>query len=269
MEVYEPERHDLIYLTPAGREQALYFGRQEAEQSYGFDVFRQAVELCPGIVRRQDAGERSLDGDGVAARSIKTVGNFDTAGTDRSAEKIKISGDSGKYLRLGFSWHERSGNVRMRFSSMVETSQVLRVVKPWDLVQYIDRMKNEDMRRKLALIRKTGMRYGVRWGIFGSCAMEMVTGLPYMDEDSDLDLIAMWEQPEKNENERLNIDRSRAFYKECKAIAGDMSFDMEILFPGIGSVKASEWFSGSELVLIKNLSGAQLMERAKLMRIKE
>ncbi len=228
------DRHDLVYLTPKGREQAMRQADVEAQRIFGAELLERITEQCPGIVMRQESSE-----------------------TQQSC------------LRLGYSWHERRDGVRMRFATMTDRAEVLRVEKPWELVQYVERLHDERLRRMLYSIRDAGERYGIRWGIFGSCAMELATGMSYTDERSDLDLIAVREGKEDcgcSTSDGMNCPDANlySFYKECCDITEDTRPDMEILIPGTGSVKAAEWFSQSETVLVKGLEGARLAERREL-----
>lgn len=228
------DRHDLVYLTPRGREQALRHADGEAQRVFESELLERITEQCPGIVMRQGFSEAQHS-----------------------------------YLRLGFSWYERRDGVRMRFATMTDRAEVLRVEKPWELMQYVERLHDERLRRMLYSIRDAGDRYGIRWGIFGSCALELATGLPYTDEHSDLDLIAVREEKDDrgcSVSVGMNCPDANlySFYKECCDITGDTRPDMEILIPGTGSVKAAEWFLQSETVLVKSLDGARLAERREL-----
>lgn len=237
------DRHDLVYLTARGREQAIRYADVGAQRTCGHEVTEQIVEHCPGIVTQQS-----------------------------------FSNTQHGYLRLGYSWYERCDGVRMRFATMADRTEALRAVKPWELVQHPDRLDDGRLRSMLCRIRAAGERYGLKWGVFGSCAMELATGLPYTDEHSDLDLIVVREDERAREggdcaemkggcgsSGTVRLDKALcSFYEECTAIAGNIRLDMEILLPGTGSVKAAEWFSQSETLLVKSLDGARVVDRAEI-----
>lgn len=218
MEEVKWERHDLIYLTPEGKRQAFQYGEREAGDSYSRECFQKTLSRCPGIVRRQE-----------------------------------YVGDGPRLLQLGFSWYERRGGSRMRFASQVDFGEIVRTERPWEVCAGERHMKNQKLEQRLRAVLEEGKKRGIRLGVFGSCALELATGLPYTDERSDLDLIAVWDGK-----------KIRDFYESCRKIAGDIGLDMEILFLGQGSVKAAEWFSGAGTLLIKDLSGPRLIGREEL-----
>ena len=197
MEEVKWERHDLVYLTPEGKRQAFRYGEKEAGDSYSRECFQKTISRCPGIVRRQEH-----------------------------------TGDGPRLLQLGFSWYERRGGSRMRFASQAAPEEIVRLEKPWEVCTGERHMKNQKLEQRLRAVLEDGKKCGICLGVFGSCALELATGLPYTDECSDLDLI------------------------------------VEILFPDQGSVKAAEWFSGAYTLLIKDLSGPRLIGREELEQLR-
>ena len=197
MEEVKWERHDLVYLTPEGKRQAFRYGEKEAGDSYSRECFQKTISRCPGIVRRQEH-----------------------------------TGDGPRLLQLGFSWYERRGGSRMRFASQAAPEEIVRLEKPWEVCTGERHMKNQKLEQRLRAVLEDGKKCGICLGVFGSCALELATGLPYTDECSDLDLIVV------------------------------------ILFPDQGSVKAAEWFSGAYTLLIKDLSGPRLIGREELEQLR-
>lgn len=217
MKELEYERHDLVYLTEEGKRQAWKYISQEDRWRFGENILRQAVELCPGIMCRQEKREEGL-------------------------------------IKLGFSWYQRQEGIHIRFASKIKMGEILRIEKPWDLIGLGKKLKNEKINGVLEPIAKTAGQLGVRLGVFGSCAMETATGLPYTDQYSDLDLLVQW-------GETRNLE---AFWKECRRLAGNTLVDLEIRFPGVGDVKAAEWFSEVSDLLVKRLCGPALISRNKM-----
>ena len=222
MEEVKWERHDLVYLTPEGKRQAFRYGEKEAGDSYSRECFQKTISRCPGIVRRQEH-----------------------------------TGDGPRLLQLGFSWYERRGGSRMRFASQAAPEEIVRLEKPWEVCTGERHMKNQKLEQRLRAVLEEGKKRGIRLGVFGSCALELATGLPYTDECSDLDLIVVWDG-----------EKIRDFYENCREITGDIGLDLEILFPDQGSVKAAEWFSGAYTLLIKDLSGPRLIGREELEQLR-
>ena len=159
MEEVKWERHDLIYLTPEGKRQAFRYGEKEAGDSYSRECFQKTISRCPGIVRRQE-----------------------------------YMGDGPRLLQLGFSWYERRGGSRMRFASQADFGEIVKLEKPWEVCTGERHMKNQKLEQRLRAVLEDGKKCGIRLGVFGSCAMELATGLPYTDQGSDLDLIAVWDK---------------------------------------------------------------------------
>lgn len=222
MEEVKWERHDLVYLTPEGKRQAFRYGEKEAGDSYSRECFQKTISRCPGIVRRQEH-----------------------------------TGDGPRLLQLGFSWYERRGGSRMRFASQAAPEEIVRLEKPWEVCTGERHMKNQKLEQRLRAVLEDGKKCGICLGVFGSCALELATGLPYTDECSDLDLIVVWDG-----------EKIRDFYENCREITGDIGLDLEILFPDQGSVKAAEWFSGAYTLLIKDLSGPRLIGREELEQLR-
>lgn len=229
----ELDRHDLVFLTREGKRQVLEHAGETFREKYGRELLCRIAGTVPGIVRRQTDGEAG----------------------DRDA------------VKLGFSWWKRLDGQRVRFPSECSSSEMIRVVTPWELPAGWGRMKNSSLENLLRSIRRAGEKQGIKTGFFGSCAMEMVSGLPYTDDGSDLDVI-VWAGPWPDRETALRgEEKLEGFYRECVSLAGSVPLDMEIYWKDKGSVKAKEWFSGSGTVLVKGTWGACLESRSRLMEI--
>jgi phosphoribosyl-dephospho-CoA transferase len=91
---------------------------------------------------------------------------------------------------------------------------------------------------------------------FGSLAWQHLTGLPYLGEGSDLDLILPCASEEC-------ADGSSAALAEIGAGA-PMRVDAELIAAGGAAVHWREWRSGASEVLAKSLDGAHLVSRERL-----
>jgi phosphoribosyl-dephospho-CoA transferase len=84
---------------------------------------------------------------------------------------------------------------------------------------------------------------------FGSLAMQALTGLPYLRESSDIDLLIA---PRTSDD----LTKSLAALSECHE---RLPLDGEIVFPNGDAVAWKEWLqAGGARVLVKSLSGVRL-----------
>ncbi|MCD8123453.1 MAG: malonate decarboxylase holo-[acyl-carrier-protein] synthase [Lachnospiraceae bacterium] len=221
------DRHDLVFLSKEGRRQALAGVEAKAVRRYGEKTIRKIIRTVPGIVRYQGEEEEP-------------------------------------WLALGFSWHEKADGQRIRIATRVEAQRVFRRVTPWELrvEPYLEmsdggyslREEARPVYRACEQIIRLLAERGIVVGIFGSLALELATGLPYVTETSDLDLIVRWDP----------VRLTEEFYDACRNLAEGVRLDLEVYFPGWGSVKAAEWFSGEDIVLVKGYRRTEIVERGEL-----
>lgn len=94
--------------------------------------------------------------------------------------------------------------------------------------------------------------------VYGSLAMQVLTGLPYLSDSSDIDL--------------LFHPRSAAQLEQCLTLLGDyadrLPLDGEIIFPGDQAVAWKEWRQAQAhqaKVLVKASAGVRLCDPASLL----
>ncbi len=221
------DRHDLAFLSKEGRCQALAGVEAETVRRYGEETIRKIIGTVPGIVRFQGKEEEP-------------------------------------WLALGFSWHEKVDGQRIRIATRVEPERVFRRVTPWELRVELSleasdcghslREEARPVYRVCEQITRFLAERGIDAGIFGSLALELATGLPYVTETSDLDLIVRWD----------SAFLTKDVYEICRNLAEGVRLDLELYFPGRGSVKAAEWFSGEDAVLVKGYRRTEIVERGEL-----
>jgi phosphoribosyl-dephospho-CoA transferase len=95
-------------------------------------------------------------------------------------------------------------------------------------------------------------RLGLRLGVIGSAAMEIATGLPYTTADSDLDLVVA------GGNAAALEDFSAALPDR------DVRVDAEVLLRSGGGVKLAEFVSGSNSLVLKEISDVRLIAREEV-----
>ncbi|MCI8870866.1 MAG: malonate decarboxylase holo-[acyl-carrier-protein] synthase [Lawsonibacter sp.] len=144
-----PQRHDLLFLTPEGRELA-WLSREEGPEWDGscWTDFPGVPAICTGRTRE---GAPEL-------------------------------------LRVGFSFPRRKNGVRCRLAGWVPLRTVVWTVTPWEAAwggKPLTGAFGTCFRR----LQRAAQTAGVPFGLFGSSALARATGLPYLHPGSDLDIL--------------------------------------------------------------------------------
>jgi phosphoribosyl-dephospho-CoA transferase len=110
----------------------------------------------------------------------------------------------------------------------------------------------------LAALDDAARDANVRLSVFGSAAWQAITGLAYLHDDSDVDLL--FRPASANE-----IDIVVSLYERWERDTG-RRIDGEILFPGNDAVAWREWVHAERetRVLAKSIDGVALVERKTL-----
>ena len=210
-------RHDLVWLSGKGREYVLH-NIQNCIPLIDKNKIREAI-LCepqiPAIVRRQETGKNNL-------------------------------------LYIGFSFPEVIDGVRLRISSKTPLDCIIKHTPPFDLALY-DK-KNSPFPEILDALVSAGDKFKVQVGCFGSAALQMVTGLPYIQKNSDLD-IYLRHSGTFQELEQF-FARLVALEKQSGVI-----IDAEIEFQCQYGVKLKELFAEGKTVLGKGLYDVALLRK--------
>ena len=213
------KRHDLVWISDAGREYALRRTHSCIPPVDG-ELIRAllfASPPVPAIVRRQDAAEAGL-------------------------------------LGVGFSFPRRIDGLRLRAASAVPPDCVIQRKTPFDAA--CGDPKNAPQGAALAALTEAGGRYHTRVGCFGSTALWMATGLPYLRRNSDLDVYlrheGSWEELEQFFRALLEIERRSG-----------VPIDAEIEYLGQYGVKLRELFGKGTTVMGKGLYETALLPRTR------
>jgi phosphoribosyl-dephospho-CoA transferase len=111
--------------------------------------------------------------------------------------------------------------------------------------------------RPLASLDKAALRVGVRFRVFGSAAWQALTGLDYLQADSDLDLVL-------RPIDGAEIAAATEILERWEA-AEERRADVEIVFPGEDAVAWREWTNrDASVLLVKNPERVALVRRAEL-----
>lgn len=212
-------RHDYVTVSSDGREAALrqaVKNRSEEEQALIKELLTYSSKEAgvPGIIKRQ---ENARPG----------------------------------FVQVGWSSWERFRGVRFRISAEIPEETIKSRTSPYEVFQREERWPKE-LRGQLEALKKLGISCGIEIGLIGSLGLEIVTGLPYRDRESDLDFII---------RKKKGADLS-GFYEDVKKISGSR-LDMELQIPGAGGVKLEDWMAPERLVVVKGLYKVELVEKSK------
>ncbi|HVO88469.1 MAG TPA: malonate decarboxylase holo-[acyl-carrier-protein] synthase, partial [Casimicrobiaceae bacterium] len=92
---------------------------------------------------------------------------------------------------------------------------------------------------------------------YGSLAWQALSGLSYVNESSDLDVLAF-------ASDTPALQCALLALRHAETIA-PMRVDGEIVFPGGNAVAWREWAAASARVLVKHVRGVALCSRASLL----
>lgn len=217
-----PKRHDLVWVSDASRE-AMYLQLASRGSSWPEEEIRRlALEgyegvQVPGIVRRQD-----IDDEG---------------------------------LGIGLASPFRQDGMRMRMAASVQVSEIEETLDPFQVAGLFDEVEHRDLPvfHALGEVLEAARSIGVTCGVFGSAALELVTGLPYCHDDSDIDVIVRYE----------DLGLTGRFHERlcCLESVSGVRVDAELELCDGSAVKLKEFFSSSESVLVKGFDDVRLLDR--------
>lgn len=175
--------------------------------------------IIPGIVRRDE---------------IET-----TTGDNYYSENEKVF--------IGFVHPFTQDGRRLRFASSVSGNKITKLITPYEIPNF----RFEERTPSLKALSHIINEYNV--GVWGSTSLEIVTGLPYTHDKSDLDLIV------KNFNQKELID----LLKTCNEveISHGIKIDTEIHLTSGYGINLKEYASESDTLLGKGLRDVVLIDR--------
>lgn len=134
-----------------------------------------------------------------------------------------------------------------RAAAWIDPAVVVRVVSPESLVSDVNALLHSpfvSQQPVQALITLSSLNLPFQWGVTGSCAYALVSDLPVMHADSDLDLLVRCDTP-------VASSRFSNFYDQLQRLP--CRADVQINTPH-GGFALSEWLRGGE-VMLKTASG--------------
>lgn len=222
MDKTQLRRHDLVYVSREGRQEIF----KQVSPHYAGEKLKLVEEVflgkddIPGFVRRSDA----------------------QAGC----------------IPLGFVHYQRLEGNRIRIGAYADLDEVEAVMTPYEVLArkiYVADTKT-DCLVTLAKLFELAEVFDLHVGVLGSAALELLTGLPYTDDCSDIDLLL----------KPAPYDRLLAYYKAARASFGGVNMDFELDLPNGYGVKLAEMFVGTSTVLGKSLVDVNLLNRKDVMQ---
>ncbi len=210
-------RHTLIWLTDSGRH---YAANHMGNQSNAARLMQNLIcnHAVPGIICRQPA-------------------------------KIQSNG----IILAGFShWIQEEG-CRLRTTAEFPEKTICKSCSPFDLCASENRNQLCRNYTIFDAIFSAADRYHIKPGLFGSTALEWVTGYPYRNPDSDLDL-CLKPMP------RSDLESFGHTLFQLEEQSG-IRLDAEVEIAGGYGVKLKELLSSSKTILAKGLYDVTLFER--------
>ncbi len=148
---------------------------------------------------------------------------------------------------IGFVYPYREYGMRVRHPSSVGGGDILRVTTPYELLSI------EFGQRTAALRALASISGSFPLGVWGSAAMEIITGLPYTDTLSDVDLLVRG----------CRSDELSELSREVSAAEATFSIriDVEVALVNGYGINLKEYLSSSPEVLAKGVSDVILINR--------
>lgn len=218
-------RHDLAWLTEDGWQHALSSTAPGTPAHAA--IARWAGARWPLIVRRRDAATLSGTGSGEDAATV--------------------------FLGLAAPPDPASG-AKLRLPLVVPARHVARHSAPAPLEAVVHALP-AGWQLPFARLREASAGLDLR--VFGSLALQALTGQPYLRDGSDIDLLF-------RPRSVVELDAGTLL---LASFLGELPLDGEIVFPSGQAVAWKEWFTArahTERVLIKSQASVKLAPRAGL-----
>lgn len=171
---------------------------------------------------------------------------------------VRRSEERPEEVAIGFVHHRRMQGNRIRIGAFTEMQDVETIMTPYAVMQrkaFTVEEPTHCMETILALY-KMADQFDLQIGVLGSAALELVTGLPYTDEASDVDILL----------KPAPYEKLLDFYRTAKENFADIPLDFELDLPNGYGVKLAEVFMDTKTVLGKSLDNVDLLYRKDIMQ---
>ncbi|ABD07989.1 hypothetical protein RPB_3293 [Rhodopseudomonas palustris HaA2] len=161
------------------------------------------------------------------------------------------------YVQLGVSFPFRYDGVRVRASFALPPSRIGRAHSPYDVAA---RLRPARFEAAAALLALRGLcdSLGIVVGLFGSAALQVLTGLPYLESTSDVDAVVRPRNCAALRSLHAGVAHLR--------IEHGRKFDVEVTLPNGLGIKLDELMSSTATVLGRGIDGVHLLDKATVMR---
>ncbi|MDF3812453.1 MULTISPECIES: malonate decarboxylase holo-[acyl-carrier-protein] synthase [Rhodopseudomonas] len=161
------------------------------------------------------------------------------------------------YLQLGVSFPFRDDGSRVRASFALPPKRIGKAHSPYEV---FGRLQGDAFEGAAALnsLRALCESHGVEVGLFGSAALQILTGLPYLETNSDVDAVVRPTSYAKLRLVHAGLCDLRDEYKR--------KFDVEVTLPNGAGVKLNELMSSKTTVLGRGIDGVRLLDWAATVR---
>lgn len=179
-------------------------------------------------------------------------------GTHNVPGFVRRSEERPEEVAIGFVHHRRMQGNRIRIGAFTEMQDVETIMTPYEVMQrkaFTVEEPTHCMETILALY-KMADQFDLQIGVLGSAALELVTGLPYTDEASDVDILL----------KPAPYEKLLDFYRTAKENFADIPLDFELDLPNGYGVKLAEVFMETKTVLGKSLDNVDLLYRKDIMQ---
>jgi phosphoribosyl-dephospho-CoA transferase len=151
---------------------------------------------------------------------------------------------------IGFVYPYIENGRRLRFASSVPGNKIKKLITPYEISNY----KFETRTSALSALSKIKNEFKI--GVWGSTSLEIITGLPYTHDRSDLDLIVK----NYSQDELISL---LALCNEIESNFG-IKIDVEIHLRSGYGINLKEFASESDSLLGKGLRDVVLIDRKSI-----
>jgi phosphoribosyl-dephospho-CoA transferase len=161
------------------------------------------------------------------------------------------------YVQLGVSFPFRDDGARVRAAFALPPERIGQAHSPYDVFERLQPTAFEGAAALVALCELC-RSHGVEAGLFGSAALQILTGLAYLESSSDVDVVV---RPR-------SCARLRLLHAGLSGLRRDhqRKFDVEVTLPNGLGVKLDELMSSTSTVLGRGIDGVRLLDRAAVGR---
>lgn len=164
-------------------------------------------------------------------------------------------------VAIAFSSWQRNEQGRIKIADYADDNEIINVITPYDVTQIvIEHAQVYTSNRVMKTLKNLILQHqnDVKIGIWGSTALEIVTGYHYIHDDSDLDIILSFTHFTNNNINKLHflLDNIHAIEKE-----NNLRIDPEVDLSNGYGISLKELCSDSKTLLGKSINDISLLSR--------